>query len=592
MVKNVGVRELATQALNTTGDQLHRAVEHVGEVGLSRVLVRAAQFSGLPGSRVSRAAASQWRVPVDKLPLLGSKPSATAKGWKPNATAKLSRELMDIIAGLLDGKTLTDFAQCDRRFAEIAGDLVRGLTFERPDEMRYGMAYLADKGRSRFSELHLQKLTLTHAQYDLGDLETIPAVARESIQFLVLDRSLTEAGWRFLDKLPNLREVRMLQSNGYDAAEVVRLPKSLVTLQLLMPTTRQALEHLEQFPALETVEVAMLPDSSLGEVLEPFGLSTPSDESAEENDANDHGGGALSNVTMTALRFHQDQRCEETDIVRLPTSLRTLTLPHSLTEAGWRFLDKLPNLREVRMLQSNGYNAAEVVRLPKSLVTLQLLMPTTRQALEHLEQFPALETVEVTMLPESSLGEVLEQLGLSTPSDGSAEENDANDHGGGALSNVTMTALTFDHDQLFEDADIAKLPVSLRELTLPWCCNLSATAFELLHGVALRSLDVSQSPNLSGAVLEVILQHPTLRRFRSAASNLTASDAKAIAASPRLTAVELPYNSMIGDVGIKALLANTRIDVLNIGRCGGSDRLVLDLNRQAPLHLRQLTLQA
>ena len=452
MVKNVGVRELATQALNTTGDQLHRAVEHVGEVGLSRVLVRAAQFSGLPGSRVSRAAASQWRVPVDKLPLLGSKPSATAKGWKPNATAKLSRELMDIIAGLLDGKTLTDFAQCDRRFAEIAGDLVRGLTFERPDEMRYGMAYLADKGRSRFSELHLQKLTLTHAQYDLGDLETIPAVARESIQFLVLDRSLTEAGWRFLDKLPNLREVRMLQSNGYDAAEVVRLPKSLVTLQLLMPTTRQALEHLEQFPALETVEVTMLPESSLGEVLEPFGLSTPSDESAEENDANDHGGGALSNVTMTAL--------------------------------------------------------------------------------------------------------------------------------------------TFDHDQLFEDADIAKLPVSLRELTLPWCCNLSATAFELLHGVALRSLDVSQSPNLSGAVLEVILQHPTLRRFRSAASNLTASDAKAIAASPRLTAVELPYNSMIGDVGIKALLANTRIDVLNIGRCGGSDRLVLDLNRQAPLHLRQLTLQA
>lgn len=445
MVKNDGVRGVASWTLGMATEQIQNAARLVKETGLSKALVRTAELSGLPDSPIARAATSALRLPLDKLKLLRP-PQAEVSADVPD----LPREILDNIADHLDRKTLSDFALGSSQFAQVAGGAVRDLTFNSPDKLRKDMASLADEPQSRFSQRGLHSLTLTHGRYDSKDLDAIPEWARASIQSLVLERPLAEDGWPLLENFPKLREVKVLQSEGYGEADLARLPKSLARLHLRMPATEEVLDQLKQFPGLKEIEVTMAHGSRLDDVLEQFGLSGSSAEDTEAKDTQHDGVSSLRNIKMTALTFH--------------------------------------------------------------------------------------------------------------------------------------------HGQSFAESDIAKLPASLRELTLPWQCQLSTTAFKQLGGIRLQSLDASQSPNLSGASLQAVLQHPTLRRFRSAASNLTASDAKEIAASPRLQEVELPYNDRIGDDGIKSLLANTRINVLNIARCGGSDRLLMDLARKAPPHLEDLTL--
>ncbi len=444
MTRTNGIRGLAEQSVSYAAEQVQNVASQAAGSGVAKALMRTAELAGLPDTRLGRATTSALRFTTAKLESLNPKALANASSTRGSP---ISRDPLEAIADELDRKTLTSFARVSKLFAEIAGGAVRDLTFRTPEGLREGMAWLNDESRARFRDRGIRSLTLTHGQFDANDLGTIPDWIRASLQTLVLERPLTEAGWPALNNFPRLREVRMEESGGYNAADLARLPKSLTRLHLRMPATPEALGELGHFGSLRRVDVTLAPGANLEDVLAQFHATKPSVEIA-----------------------------------------------------------------------------GEAIKAP--------------------------------------------------------------------LHGVEIESVTYPKDQSFDESDLAKLPTSLKALSLPRAVRLSADGLRHLEGIRLRSLEINQAPNLSGKTLKALLRHPTLRHIRSAASNLNANDAKEIAASPRLNEVELPYNDRIGDEGVHALIANTRIQVLDIGRCGASDRLVLSLDKAPPPHIKSLNLMA
>lgn len=255
------------------------------------------------------------------------------------------------------------------------------------------------------------------------------------------------------------------------------------------------------------------------------------------------------------------------DIAAIPAwmrqSVRTLHLEAPLADDAWPCLSEFTNLREVTIAQTDGLEVADLARLPGNLHKINLSMPMTPQALEELERFQDLKEIGVTVATGARLGEVFDQLAGAAAGGANAKS---------PLGGVSVTSLKVRHSSSDED-----------NLTPG---NLKPDNLNRLMKLPLESLDMP----LKGAELNTVLTHPTLRELRCAASGLDTAEAKHIAANQRLEKVELPYNDKIGDAGIQALLSNKRIRSLNIGRCGGSDRLILRLHKTRPAHLNELQL--
>ncbi len=261
----------------------------------------------------------------------------------------------------------------------------------------------------------------------------------------------------------------------------------------------------------------------------------------------------LHSLSLTHSQFSR------ADIESIPAwmrdSVRTLHLDAPLANDAWPCLAAFGNLREVRVAQLEGMDASDLARLPATLHKLHLRMPLAPETAQQLERFHDLKEVSVTVASDARLDEVLAQFDAAPDTAADIKR---------PLEGIALTGLKVSQG------------------------GATAKALQQMMKLPLESLDMP----LKGASLDTVLAHPTLRELRCAASELDATDAKKIAASKSLTKVELPYNEKIGDQGIRALVANQRIQNLDIGRCGGSDRLILDLHKRRPTHLNRLKLEA
>lgn len=271
----------------------------------------------------------------------------------------------------------------------------------------------------------------------------------------------------------------------------------------------------------------------------------------------------LDSLTLTQGQFSRH------DLESLPASMRnsirTLHLESALADDAWPVLATFPNLRAVHIAGSDGLDAGDLMRLPAQLQQLDLRMPLTAHGLAALKRFPDLKQITVTVSSGAQLAGVLAEL----DSDAAVAEEGARH----PLAGVGITALRVEHDSGGANLTPGVLPAALK-------------AKLMAH--PLVALDMP----LRGADLDLLAGLPSLRALRSAGAGMNTADALTIAASEHLEKVELPWNSDIGDRGIQALLDNRRIRALNIGACGGSDALLIRLNKARPAHLDQLTLMA